>query len=231
MQAGQELVQDGGFEAGDFCYWNLAGDATVYENNGVDYSDDPNGTGYAAHAGENFAVLGQVTDLSYLSQRLPTRAGQFYRLSLWLEDPTNAAPNQFQVQWNTNAAAMNIIFNQLNMGSFGWSNFVFVVKATTNVTTLQFGSRNDNTYFALDSVSVVPAPAPSLQVLTTGKTALQLVWTALAGLSYQVQYATNLLQTNWINNGAAVTATTNSVTLPETVGPDTARFYRVELLP
>ena len=170
LQVGQELAQDGGFEAGDFCYWTLSGDTNVYYDNFVDYADDPPpyGTGYTPFAGDYFGAFGQYSNLGYLSQPLPTQAGQFYLLSFWLENPSGTTPNQFQVQWNTNFTSTNVIFSQTNLGAFGWSNLQFVVQATTNVTTLRFGFRNDNDYFALDNVSVQCALSVPLQVRITG---------------------------------------------------------------
>ncbi|MGB7749605.1 MAG: protease pro-enzyme activation domain-containing protein [Verrucomicrobiia bacterium] len=170
LQVGQELVLDGGFETGDFCYWTLTGDQYVYDYNFVDFANDTDGADYSPFAGVYFAAFGQYSDLGYLSQPLPTQAGQFYLLSFWLENPSGATPNQFQVQWNTDSASTNIIFNQTNMAAFGWSNLQFVVQASTNITTLRFGFRNDSDYFALDNVSVqyqyvLSAP---LQVQMTG---------------------------------------------------------------
>jgi hypothetical protein len=228
LQVGQELVQDGGFEAGDFCYWTLSGDSSIYNDNFV---DDGTYTYYSPLAGNYFAALGQVATLAYLSQPLPTRAGQFYLLSFWLENPSGAAPNQFLVQWNTNSTSTNVIFNQLNMGTFGWSNLQFVVQASTNLTTLQFGFRNDTNYFALDNVSVMPAPVPALQALAPVNGSIQLAWTALPGVQYQVQYKTNLTQTGWINLGGIITATKNPMTFSNNIGSDPQRFYRVVLLP
>ena len=236
LQVGQELVQDGGFEAGDFCYWTLSGDSSIYDNNYVDYADDTDGSGYSPYEGNYFANLGQASDLAWLSQPLPTQAGQLYLLSFWLENPlqdtdSSSNPNQFIVQWNTNSTSTNTIFNQANMGAFGYSNFVFTVKASTNVTTLQFGNRNDNDYFCLDSVSVMPLPAPAIQALAPGGGSFQLAWTALAGAAYQVQYLTNAAQTNWINLGGVITATNNPMTVSESLVSGPERFYRVELLP
>jgi hypothetical protein len=233
LQVGQDLVLDGGFEAGDFCYWTLTGDSYVYYDNYVDYTDDPNGTDYSAYAGNDFAACGQASDLAYLSQPLPTRAGQLYLLSFWLENPSGETPNQFLVQWNANSASQNVIFDQTDMGAFVYSNAQFMVYASTNITTLQFGARNDNDFFVLDSVSVtavMSAPAPTLQAPVATNGSVQLAWTALAGLEYQVQYTTNLAQPNWINLGSVITATTNPMTTSDNIGPD-PHFYRVALLP
>lgn len=228
LQVGQELVQDGGFEAGDLCYWTLAGNSSIYTNNFVDSGTY---TTYSPFAGSYLAALGQTSNLSYLSQPIPTLAGQLYRLSLELENPSGATPNQFLIRWNTNSASTNVIFNRTNMSAFGWTNMQFVLKASTNSTSLQFGSRNDNDFFALDSVSVVPVPTPTIQTPSLVGGAFHLSWTALPGIQYQVQYRTNLIQTNWINLGGVITATANPTTFSDTNKLNTQRFYRVALLP
>jgi hypothetical protein len=237
LQVGRELVQDGGFEAGDFCYWTLSGDSSIYTNNFVDFADDTYGTvNYAPYAGNYFAALGQIGNLAYVSQTVPTRSNQLYLLSFWLQNPledtTNTSnPNQFVVRWNTNATSTNVIFNQTNLGAFGWSNFVFTVKAWTNAATLQFGNRNDNDFFCLDDVSVTPLPAPAVQALAPGNGTFQLAWSALAGAAYQVQYLTNVTQTNWVNLGGTITATNNPMLFTESAASGPERFYRVLLLP
>lgn len=229
LQVGQELVQDGGFEAGDFTYWNLVGAVDVYTN---DFSDVANGSAnYSPYAGNYFAAMGEDNVLAYLSQNLSTRAGQFYLISLWLANPNGATPNQFQVQWNGSAAITNIIFNQLNMGAFDYSNMLFVAQAVTNGTTLKLGFRNDKDYFALDNVSVQPIPAPAIQLPQMVNGFLQFSWVALPNVQYQVQYKTNLTQTGWVNLGGAVTATTNPMTFTDDSSSGKQRFYRVELLP
>jgi hypothetical protein len=237
LQVGEELAQDGGFEAGDFCYWTLSGDSSIYNYNFADYAYDTNGTvNYAPYEGYYFAALGQVSNIAYISQTVPTRSNQLYLLSFRLQNPlegtTNTSnPNQFVVRWNTNATSTNVIFNQTNMGAFGWSNFVFTVRAWTNAATLQFGSRNDNDYFCLDNVSVMPLPAPAVSALAPGGGTFQLAWSALAGAGYQVQYMTNVTQTNWINLGGVITATNNPMIIAESAASGPERFYRVVLLP
>jgi kumamolisin len=232
LQVGQELVLDGGFEAADLCYWTLTGDSNVYYENFADYTGDyQNGTGYSAYAGIYFAALGQSNDIADLSQPLPTQAGQLYLLSFWFENPSGDTPNQFLVQWNTNSASQNVIFNQTNMGAFGYSNAQFLVYASTNVTTLQFGARNDYDWFVLDNVSVMPVPQPDFQASAAVNGSLQIAWTAYPGLEYQLQSTTDLAQANWTNFGGVITATTNPMPDSVTIGPDPQRFYRVVLLP
>lgn len=69
-------------------------------------------------------------------------------------------------------------------------------------------------------------PPPVLQAFTLDRTTLNLSWSASAGSSYQLQYNTDLGQTNWTNLGSPITAVaaTDSMT-------NSQRFYRVMLLP
>jgi hypothetical protein len=233
LQADQNLVLDGGFEAGDFCYWNLSGDPSMYTNNYVDFADDQYGADYTPYAGDYFAALGQVFDLAYLSQPLPTRPGQLYLLSFWLANPFGATPNEFQVQWNSNSTSANVIFDQTDMGTFGYSNLQFMVQASTSTTTLEFGNRDDNAFFCMDNVSVTPVavPPPAFQAPVLANGLLQLAWSSVPGVSYQMQYTTDLTQGNWINLGGAITASGNSTTASENVGPDPQGFYRVIIAP
>ncbi|MGO8700844.1 MAG: protease pro-enzyme activation domain-containing protein [Limisphaerales bacterium] len=232
LRVGQELVLDGGFEAGDFAYWNLSGDSSIYTNNFVDSADDIYGLDYPSYPdpGNSYlAALGELSGLAYLSQPLPTQAGQFYLLSLWLANTAPAEiPNQFVVQWNSSNST-NTLFNQSNLGVFDYTNLQYVVKASASTTTLQFGNINQG-FFCLDDVSVVPVPIPTMQALVLNG-ALQLSWTSLAGLSYQVQSATDLSLANWVNLGAAVTASGNDTSVQEVLASGGAIFYRVVILP
>jgi hypothetical protein len=54
---------------------------------------------------------------------------------------------------------------------------------------------------------------------------------ALPGYSYQLQYETNLSQTNWINLGAAIAATNTTLSASNSIGPDLQRFYRMMISP
>jgi hypothetical protein len=85
--------------------------------------------------------------------------------------------------------------------------------------------------FALDNVSVMPLPAPAVSALAPGNGTFQLAWSALAGAGYQVQYMTNVTQTNWINLGGVITATNNPMIIAESAASGPERFYRVVLLP
>ena len=56
-------------------------------------------------------------------------------------------------------------------------------------------------------------------------------WSAVPGLWYQVEYKTDLLQSNWVNQGASMLATNSPMRFVDSASTDSERFYRVVLLP
>jgi hypothetical protein len=225
LLVGQELVQDGGFEVGDFAYWNLVGSYATDNN----YVDDGTYTGLTSHSGTYFAVLGQTNSLGYLSQTLPTLAGQSYLVSFWLQSAdlgSGTTPNEFLVKWNNTN-----LLDSVNLGVFDWTNMSYVATAAGTSTVLEFGFRNEPSYFALDDVSVVPIPPPSFQAILRTNGAVKLTWTTVAGLAYQLEYKTNLTSANWINLGSPTNATSSTMSASYAIGPGSGRFYRVALVP
>ena len=75
------------------------------------------------------------------------------------------------------------------------------------------------------------APAPSLAVVDAGTNTFGFLWSAQPGLSYQVQYKTDLLQMNWIAVGASVVATNSQMPFIDGAPTNGERFYRVLVLP
>ena len=219
------VVQNGGFEAGNWTGWTLNSDLYSEVTASV--------RGITPHSGAYFAALGAEGSSGYLSQTLQTVPNQSYLLSLWLNSPTvrgGNTPNEFSVSWNGNT-----LFDQVNLpATAGWTNLQFLVTATGNSAVLQFGERDDPWYLGLDDVSLTPIPAVAFQTTTVNKANnnLNFTWSAMTGLVYQVQFKTNLLQSNWtvLQN---LTATNTTVTFVDT-NPITGfpqKFYRLLLLP
>jgi subtilase family serine protease len=238
---GAQLVLNGGFELGSFADWtvtpddqyNLVGSATsvaVITGYGANRTTSYVGS-YYIHSGNYAAFLGEPgTNMVHLSQVLATVPGQDYLLSFWLANPGKVysppIPNQFQVSWNgTN------IYSQTNLGIISFTNMQFVVLATGASTTLAFGATNQPDYFGLDDVSVTPISAPAFQSTAAAGGTISLTWSAMTGVTYQVQYTTNLSTINWINLGSPISATGGSISTSDvtTLGPQ--RFYRVVVAP
>jgi hypothetical protein len=227
LQVGQSIVLNGGFETSNFGGWTLSGNTikgtTVY--NAV---EGTNSSFAVVHSGSYGAFLGD-TQVAILSQTVPTYPGQSYLLSFWLENPASGSGQVFRVNWNTNGAT-NLIYQILSPPAFSWTNYTFILTATSTNTVLQFGAENPPNYFGLDDISLTPIPIPSFTDFAGDADSFALTWNSLAGISYIIQYKTNLVQTNWINlatntAAAAVTSYTNGS------AADPARFYRIRRLP
>jgi len=81
----------------------------------------------------------------------------------------------------------------------------------------------------LDDVTVEPVPAPVFQsVALTGGT-INLKWSSIPNVSYQVQSASSLSNPTW-TNVVKVTATGNLTSTLQPVGSAPMQFYRVILL-
>jgi sugar lactone lactonase YvrE len=140
----QSLVQNGGFETGDFTGWTQSGNtgstgvSSLFTN---------------VHSGTYCGRFGPVGALGYISQVIPTVPGQSYFISMWLQRD-GLTPNEFSVSWDgTN------ILDRMNVTATGWIQHKFTNIASTTSTVLQIGFRDDPGYLALDDVQVVPLPS------------------------------------------------------------------------
>jgi hypothetical protein len=100
----------------------------------------------------------------FLSQILPTVAGDTYSLSYALEN-IGGNPNDFGVSWGGVPVAGSEI---VDGGSFTGTIFTFALTATSSSTDLEFHFRQDPTFWGLDIVSVQPlvVPEPASVALT-----------------------------------------------------------------
>jgi hypothetical protein len=114
---------------------------------------------------------------------------------------------------------------------FSWTNLKFVLSAAGPGTVLEFGAENAPNYFGLDDVSVTPIPAPVFQSVAAEGGSITLTWSAMTGMTYQLQYATSLCPPDWSDLGAPILAGSDSITASDIIPQDPQRFYRVVFVP
>ena|ERR1035441_3770299 len=107
----------------------------------------------------------------------------------------------------------------------------FVVQAAGTSSDLQFGFAGPDGAFGFDDVSLTQLPMPVLQAVTQTSNALAFAWNTMTGLVYQVQFKTDLTQTNWTNLGSSIAATNTTASASDVIGPAAQCFYRVVLVP
>jgi len=165
----QNIVQDGGFEqapppvsppgmpvSGPFsAFWTVVDSgppatSPTGSNTNVGH-DQPFAFEGTNHA--NLGAFGAQSPVASLSQSLITFAGQRYTLSFALaNDSSVGGPNFFRVFFGTNN-----VLSLTNVGQFGYTVFTFSnLLAPTASTNLRFEFRNDDDFFRLDRISVVP---------------------------------------------------------------------------
>jgi hypothetical protein len=221
---GESVVVNGGFETGDFTGWTLVGDTVIGQ---LIYNTVASASQFSGvvHSGYYGAFLGQSVKEATLTQTVATTPGKYYLVSCWLNNPVTGSVQQFHAYWGgTNFASL------VNPPAFGWTNLLFLTTAAATNTVVLFAAENDPNYFGLDDVTVTPLPPMTFAVSPVDASSLQLSWNSLAGLNYQVQYKTNLLQPDWLDL-TTVGATTNVTTWTDTDLSADQRYYRLLLLP
>jgi len=156
------LVNNCGFETGDFTSWTLSGHDSAPGYYGIDYGVDA----ADAQSGAYGAYLGGFGGVLDLSQSLTTNPGTIYTVSFWLaQSPTPIAPylNLFSVNFG---ASSLLSITQLPNGSF--AQYSFNALASSSSTPLSFGVRDDIGYFSLDDISVTPVAVPEPSAIGLG---------------------------------------------------------------
>ena len=147
---GTDLVVNPGFETGDFTGWTLSGANSSPDDNGVYYGVDT----VDAHSGNYGAYLGSLGGILDLSQLISTVPGDTYSISFWLsETPGTIFPYTNSFSASFGAATL---VSESDISDFPYTQFSYNARATSDLTLLEFGFRDDVGYFSFDDVSVVP---------------------------------------------------------------------------
>jgi hypothetical protein len=228
-------VGNGGFETGGLDDWTLVGSTELVFALSADDADVAGTEALSGQPDAQFVrsglyggYLGQYPGDGSLLQTVATTAGRPYLVSFWLTCVPyqgTTTPNDFIARWNGST-----LYAQTNLGAFGWTNLQFVAPATTTTTTLEFDFNNVPGAFGLDDVTVEPVPAPVFQSVALAGGTINLTWSSVPNVSYQVQSAGSLSNPAW-TNVVKVTAAGNLTSTLQPVGPARQQFYQVILLP
>jgi hypothetical protein len=210
---------NGGFETGDFAGWAQSGDLFS-----TDVQTDP----LYVHSG-SYGVSAGPSSMGYLFQTIPTTPGEVYLISLWLDSPDGATPNEFSVSWRGNN-----LLDFIDLPAIGWTNIQLYATASTTATTLQVGFLNALSYFGLDDVIVVPVRPVILGITLSGHDLVLNGRNGLSGRAYRVLKSANptLPLNQWTPIGTNVLSASGNFTLtvPNAVDPlAPQRYFRVQL--
>ncbi len=87
------------------------------------------------------------------------------------------------------------------------------------------------TVTSLGATLTVLSGLPVIQTATRTDGSLSFTWTAVSGITYQVQTTTDLQSGGWVNVGSVINATNETLSASFPVESASVQFYRVVLLP
>jgi len=159
----QNLVQNPGFETGNFSGWTV--------------TQAPQGSlilalpsSFLAHSGNYVADFGASRGLNdSIHQDLSTTPGTTYTFSFWLKDIYAGTPGDdphLTATWDGVPVLETTPANRSTIAN--WTEFSFTETAASATTTIGFAGRSTAYHLNLDDVSVTANPAPVPDPASTG---------------------------------------------------------------
>jgi len=147
-----ELVVNGGFETGGFFPWLVPPNVPLGRPNPQYFQINNN----QAHSGTFFGIMSS-SQLRFMSQVLPTTAGEDYEMSFWVRR-TSIGPGPFRVRWEG-----QLVYDPFlsNLDYMELKRHTVLLHSNITCSLLEFGQSYFPQEYHVDDISVVPIPAPS----------------------------------------------------------------------
>jgi uncharacterized repeat protein (TIGR03803 family) len=196
---------------------NLYGTAVLFEavNNGRTIPTTPLGNS-SNLGGTSYQILsGGGTSISPITETISAASGV-------LTFTNNASTDTLTGYYNGNPVG------SISLASWGSnpSLTLCVVGFSGWGVNVPAGTDTASNFFA--STLPVFTSAPVFQSAKLANGQFMLTWSTVSNGLYQLQYKTNLIQTNWINIGSTITASNTVLSATNTISTDNQRFYRVQ---
>jgi hypothetical protein len=183
----------------------------------------------AMNASQNFTVVVLETNQSPMLTAIADRVihvGMSLTITNSASDsdlPTNALQFSLDV-----GAPLGAIVGSAD-GVFAWQPDQSYLN-TTNSITVRVTDDGEPPLDGIQSFSVIVLPKPEIHSVLEGDGMVKFDWNAIDGLTYRVQFKTNLTDEAWIDLPPDVVATNSSVNIEQPTS-EPQRFYRVLVVP
>ena len=165
-----------------------------------------------------------------LSSAIPSRvvhAGSLVTLTATASDPDVPADT---LTFSLDPGAPGTASINATNGVFTWTPTDEDV-GTTNAVTARVTDNGSPSLSNTKTFSIIVVSRPVIYSTIVTDVTVTLAWSAIAGQTYRVQYASDLGTTAWADLSGDVTATGSSATKDDSTGIDSQRFYRILLVP
>jgi hypothetical protein len=183
----------------------------------------------ALSATQRFTVIVLETNTAPALQAIPDQTAYVNRLLLFTVTATDPdfPANQLTFSLGTNAPAAATL--DPATGVFEWT--PTDTDIGTNVLTVRVIDDGAPPMSDVKSFNVVVVAAPVIQSISVAGDNVTLVWSAVAGRSYQVQFKSDLADPVWGTLAGDVTAAGNTAKKTDVIGSNERRFYQILVMP